>query len=105
MGNVRSFGPGDGEGDRTNRRILIEWPGQGSTTQTVEWIFTSHDASSTFVEITIAGFTGTGDEIAQQVMDTMEGFSFVLAGVKALLEHNVRLNLVPDRFPQGIEQH
>ena len=25
----------------------------------------------------------------------------VLAGLKALLEHNVRLNLVADRYPKG----
>jgi uncharacterized protein YndB with AHSA1/START domain len=88
-----------------NRRIRIEWPGHGNSTQTVEWIFTSHDPDSSFVEITVAGFAGTGDEVARQVMDSMEGFSFVLAGLKALLEHDVRLNLVGDRFPQGIEQH
>jgi hypothetical protein len=29
----------------------------------------------------------------------------VLAGLKALLEHDVRLNLVADRFPEGIEEH
>jgi hypothetical protein len=29
----------------------------------------------------------------------------VLAGLKALLEHNVRLNLVADRFPKGIAEH
>ena len=28
--------------------------------------------------------------------------AFVLAGAKALLEHDVRLNLVPDRFPDGL---
>jgi uncharacterized protein YndB with AHSA1/START domain len=88
-----------------NRRLRIEWPGHEGSIQTVEWIFTSHDAHSTFVEITVAGFAGTGDEVVRQVMDTMEGFSFVLAGLKALLEHDVRLNLVGDRFPQGIEQH
>jgi hypothetical protein len=27
----------------------------------------------------------------------------VLAGLKAFLEHNIRLNLVADRFPKGIE--
>jgi hypothetical protein len=27
----------------------------------------------------------------------------VLAGLKALLEHDVRLNLVADRFPKGLE--
>jgi hypothetical protein len=29
----------------------------------------------------------------------------VLAGLKAFLEHNVRLNLVADRFPKGIKEH
>jgi hypothetical protein len=31
-----------------------------------------------------------------------EGFTFVLAGLKALLEHKVRLNLVPDRHADGL---
>jgi len=29
----------------------------------------------------------------------------VLAGAKALLEHNIKLNLVSDRFPDGIGEH
>ena len=29
----------------------------------------------------------------------------VLAGLKALLEHGIRLNLVLHRFPKGIESH
>ena len=28
-------------------------------------------------------------------------FTWTLAGLKALLEHNVRLNLVADRYPRG----
>jgi len=86
-----------------NKRILIEWSAHSGATP-VEWVFTSQDHGSTFVEITSSGFTGTGDEIVQQALDSTEGFSLVLAGLKALLEHNVRLNLVPDRFPQGIAQ-
>ena len=31
-----------------------------------------------------------------------EGFALVLAGLKALLEHNIRLNLVRDRHPDGL---
>ena len=34
-----------------------------------------------------------------------QGFSLVLAGLKALLEHGIRLNLVADRYPPGIEAH
>jgi hypothetical protein len=29
----------------------------------------------------------------------------VLVGAKALLEHDIELNLVADRYPKGIEKH
>jgi len=87
-----------------NKRIVIEWPGHNSPT-TVEWVFSSQKDGTTFVGITEAGFTGAGDELVKQVTDSIQGFSLVLAGLKALLEHNVRLNLVPDRYPKGIEEH
>jgi hypothetical protein len=60
---------------------------------------------TTFVSITEAGFIGDGDELVKQVTDSTQGFSLVLAGLKALLEHSVRLNLVADRYPEGIEEH
>ena len=28
-----------------------------------------------------------------------------LAGLKALLEHGVKLNLVGDRYPKGVDEH
>lgn len=87
-----------------NRRIVIEWPGNSSPT-TVEWIFAPQKDGTTFVSITEEGFTGNADELVKQVTDSTQGFSLVLAGLKALLEHNVRLNLVADRYPKGIEEH
>jgi hypothetical protein len=54
------------------------------------------------VSITNSGFGGSPQEIASKAVGSTEGFSFVLAGAKALLEHNVLLNLVPDRFPDGL---
>jgi uncharacterized protein YndB with AHSA1/START domain len=87
-----------------NKRIVIEWPGYGSPT-TVEWIFAPQEDGTTFVSTTNAGFTGDGDALVKQATDSTQGFSLVLAGLKALLEHNVRLNLVADRFPKGIEEH
>src|SRR5215471_1936407 len=87
-----------------NRRIVIEWPGYG-TPNTVEWIFVAQDDGTTFVRITNSGFQGNGDELVKQATDSTQGFTIVLAGLKALLEHNVVLNLVADRFPKGIEQH
>jgi len=87
-----------------NQRILIAWPGYTSLTS-VEWIFTPQENGTTFVSIMESGFTGDGDELVKQVTDSTQGFTLVLAGLKALLEHNVRLNLVADRHPKGIEEH
>lgn len=82
-----------------NQRILIEWSGY-SAPNTVEWIFTPRADNTTFVSITNAGFSGNGDEQVQQALDSTGGFTLVLAGLKALLEHDIRLNLILDRFPQ-----
>ena len=87
-----------------NKRIVIEWPGYGAP-NTVEWTFAAQEDGTTFVRITNSGLTGSGDELVKQATDSMQGFTIVLAGLKTLLEHNVVLNLVADRFPKGIEQH
>jgi uncharacterized protein YndB with AHSA1/START domain len=86
-----------------NKRILVDWSADGSTT-TIEWTFTARDDGTTFVSITNSGFSGEADEVVKQAIGATEGFAFVLAGSKALLEHGVRLNLVPDRFPDGLEK-
>jgi uncharacterized protein YndB with AHSA1/START domain len=86
------------------KRIVIEWPGYSGTT-TVEWTFQPLEDGTTFVRITETGFTGDGDSLVKQVTDSTQGFTLVLAGLKALLEHGVQLNLVGDRFPKGIEEH
>ncbi len=83
-----------------NRRILIEWPGHG-TTNTVEWLFTPRPDDTTLVAITESGFAENDDELVKKVADSTGGFNLVLAGLKAYLEHDVLLNLVADRFPGG----
>ena len=87
-----------------NQRIVIAWPGYTSLT-TVEWMFAPQGDGTTFVRITESGFTGDGDELVKQVTDSTQGFTLVLAGLKAFLEHNIQLNLVADRYPKGIEEH
>ncbi|MEZ4674411.1 MAG: SRPBCC domain-containing protein [Caldilineaceae bacterium] len=84
-----------------NKRILVEWPGE-STPTTIEWIFTARPDGTTFVTTKNAGFQGEPASVMQQAIDATEGFTFVLAGAKAWLEHGVQLNLVPDRFPDGV---
>ena len=85
-----------------NARIVIEWPGYSEPT-TVEWKFAPHE-NGTFVSLTESGFTGGGDELVTHVTDSTQGFTLMLAGLKAFLEHRVRLNLVADRYPEGIER-
>lgn len=85
-----------------NRRILVEWSGYGTTT--IEWLFYPQADGTTFVSITNAGFSGEGDEIVRNALDSMGGFTMVLCGLKALLEHNIILNLIADRFPEGLEK-
>jgi uncharacterized protein YndB with AHSA1/START domain len=87
-----------------DRRIVIEWPAPGGPT-TVEWVFKPRPDRTTFVTVTNTGFRGSDEEIAQQVVGATEGFAFVLAGAKAFLEQGVFLDLVSDRFPDGLPAH
>jgi len=84
-----------------NKRILIEWGAYGAAT-TVEWVFTSRPDDTTLASITNSGFSGDGDEIVKQALDSTGGLNLVLAGAKAFLEHNINLNLIADRFPDQV---
>ena len=86
-----------------NKRILIDWGNYGEMT-TVEWLFTPYEQDATYVTITNSGFRGDGDKVVSEALDSKGGFTWVLAGLKALLEHNVELNAIADAFPQGLEQ-
>jgi uncharacterized protein YndB with AHSA1/START domain len=85
------------------KRVVIEWPGYSGPT-VVEWTFAERKDGTTFVSITETGFTGTGDELVKFVADSTQGFTLMLAGLKAFLEHNVRLNLTADRYPKPIDE-
>jgi uncharacterized protein YndB with AHSA1/START domain len=86
-----------------NKRIVVDWSTHGEPT-TIEWTFTPLPDNTTFVSISNSGFSGDDDEILQQVVASTEGFTIVLAALKALLEHGVTLKLVADRFPQGLQK-
>lgn len=79
-----------------NNRILIKFDDD----TTVEWIFTPR-SEGTFVTIINSGFKGSPEEIVNQVIDSTGGYTIVLCGLKALLEHNISLNLVSDKFPDA----
>lgn len=84
-----------------NKRIVVEWDAYEDPS-TIEWVFTARPDNTTFVSITNSGFGGTPDEAVKKALDSTEGFTFVLAGLKAWLEHGIELNLVRDRFPEGV---
>ena len=82
-----------------NRRILVSWPGEHGSTN-VEWRFTPLE-DGTFVSIANSGFGGDADQMVHEAIGSTEGFTLVLVGLKAYLEHGIRLNLTQDRFPAG----
>jgi uncharacterized protein YndB with AHSA1/START domain len=84
-----------------NERILVEWSGYDAPT-TIEWRFTPRADNTTYVSVTNAGFHGDADQIVDQALGSTEGFTFMIAGAKAWLEHGLELRLVPDKFPDGL---
>ena len=79
------------------RRILVGWSAYGNSE--IEFLFMPQGPSETFVSISHRGFTGTPDEMAEAAIGSTEGFTFVVSGLKAWLEHGIELKLVYDRFP------
>jgi uncharacterized protein YndB with AHSA1/START domain len=86
-----------------DKLIRVAW-GEGEARTSVEWTFTPRGDNATFVSIVNSDFSGDGDELVSQAIGSTEGFTIVLAGCKAWLEHGIALNLVADRFPEGFEQ-
>lgn len=85
-------------------RVLIEWPGYTNQTQ-VEWTFRAVGNGATFVSVRESGWIEQeGDKLVRYVADSTQGFTLMLAGMKALLEHGIRLNLTADRYPKGVEE-
>ncbi len=72
-----------------------------SAEEGVDLVFKPRSANTTFVRFTNTGFSGDGDEVVKQTLDSTEGFALVPAGAKAFLEPNITLNLIADRYPDG----
>lgn len=82
-----------------NESIIIEW-GIGPQQSTVEWSFKAITDNLTYVSTTNSDFKATSpDELISLIRDSTGGFTLVLAGLKAYLEHGIGLNLIGDKFP------
>jgi uncharacterized protein YndB with AHSA1/START domain len=79
-----------------NEKILTEW---GDPATVVDYGFTALTNDTTYVVIKNFGFIETGDELIKAINDNTGGFTTVLDGLKAYLEHGINLNLIADKFP------
>jgi uncharacterized protein YndB with AHSA1/START domain len=84
------------------KKIVIDWDEPATT---VEFNFQTLSDGSTYVTIKNSGFHQTGDELLEVIKDSTGGFTTVLDGLKAYLEHGINLNLIADKFPKEVTQH
>jgi uncharacterized protein YndB with AHSA1/START domain len=80
-----------------NKLISIEWD---DPTTTVDFEFDTLTEETTYVLIKNYGFSQTGNELIEAIKNNTGGFTTVLDGLKAYLEHGIKLNLVRDKFPK-----
>lgn len=78
-----------------NQKIVVEW---GEPATTIDFNFEAIDDNSTYVVIKNYGFAETGDDLIATIKDSTGGFTTVLDGMKAYLEHGLKLNLIGDKF-------
>lgn len=85
-----------------NKKIIIEW---GKPATTVSFEFNPLSDETTYVVIKNYGFEQTGYDLIAVIKDSTGGFTTVLDGLKAYLEHHINLNLIGDKFPKEVSQH
>lgn len=79
-----------------NRLIRTEW---GDPAVKVDYEFKEME-KGTLVVIKSYGFGQTGEDLLKVINDNTGGFTTVLDGCKAYLEHGINLRLIEDKFPQ-----
>jgi uncharacterized protein YndB with AHSA1/START domain len=84
-----------------DRSIRIQWGPKGAPRSHAAWTFEPLDDHATFVSIEMDGFAGDEEAVFHNLIGSVGGFCWVLAGLKAWLEHEIRLNVIRDRFPKG----
>lgn len=78
-----------------NQLIKTEW---GLYSNNVDYEFKEME-KGILVIIKSYGYSETGDELLSVINDNTGGFTTVLDGCKAYLEHGINLRLIEDKFP------
>ena len=78
-----------------NQLIKTEW---GLFSNNVDYEF-KEMGKGTLVIIKSYGYSETGEDLLSVINDNTGGFTTVLDGCKAYLEHGINLRLIEDKFP------
>ncbi|MBP1163751.1 uncharacterized protein YndB with AHSA1/START domain [Chryseobacterium sp. PvR013] len=78
-----------------NQLIRTEW---GDPSTNLDYEFKTME-KGTLVVIKSYGFSQTGEDLLKVINDNTGGFTTVLDGCKAYLEHGINLGLIEDKFP------
>ncbi|HMF73169.1 MAG TPA: SRPBCC family protein [Flavitalea sp.] len=82
-----------------DKMISIDW---SDPVTAVDFNFEDLGDGTTYVVINNYGFELEGEALISMVNDSTGGFTTVLDGLKAYMEHNINLNLIADKFPKGM---
>ncbi|MDY7397056.1 SRPBCC family protein [Aureibaculum sp. 2210JD6-5] len=84
----------------SNKKITILW---GEPKSKVDFLFEALNENQTLVKIVCYDFEHKGKDILATMLDYAGGFTTVLDGLKAYLEHNIELNLIADKYPKKVK--
>jgi uncharacterized protein YndB with AHSA1/START domain len=84
-----------------NQLISIDW---GEPATSVDFKFDEISSEMTYVTIHHYGFQQPQDQLLSAIADSTGGFTLVLAGMKAYLEHGIKLNLIGDKYPKEVAE-
>ncbi|KEO82805.1 SRPBCC family protein [Tumebacillus flagellatus] len=72
----------------THKKIIFQW-GAAEAGNVVTITLTEQENESTIIEVKEEGFTGSGDELLNTMLDNKEGWVYMLSCLKAYLEFGV----------------
>jgi uncharacterized protein YndB with AHSA1/START domain len=84
---------------RPNEKLTILW---GNPKSKVDFVFEEFKKNQTLVKISCFDFEHDEKILTETKLDYIGGFTTVLDGLKAYLEHGIKLNLIKDKYPDKI---
>lgn len=88
-----------------DKLIFFTWPGPGDVITTVDLTFSPRGNNNTFVSVEEKGWSAGAANLVEIVVGQTEGWTLVMASLKAYLEHGVHLNVVADHNPDASAAH